>query len=180
MGSCGEGFWRRPRRRGRSIPVAGCDGRANAGRRQKIRRPKGFRGKGHLASLLLGHRPLAGMLPRRAMRPFPRKQDPTEFSSRLLGFCGTVSWHTARIPRLGPVPSDRSFQRRIFGPATEDAAATGRDDSRPENFARRVGLALIRRATAKPVGTARCAVRAARSVATWGVIRTSRVIRSAR
>src|SRR5712692_10360730 len=56
--SCGERFWRRPRRRGRSIPAAGCDGRANAGCRRKIRRPEGFRGKGRLASLLLGHRPL--------------------------------------------------------------------------------------------------------------------------
>src|SRR6266508_4908566 len=64
--SCGEGFWLQPRRRGRSIPAAGCDGRANAGRSQKTRRPERFRGKGRLASLLLGHSPTAGMLPRRA------------------------------------------------------------------------------------------------------------------
>ena len=56
--SCGEGFWLQPRRRGRSIPAAGCDGRANAGRGQKTRRPEGFRGEGWLASLLLGRRPL--------------------------------------------------------------------------------------------------------------------------
>src|SRR6266508_5420398 len=66
VGSCGEGFWLQPRRRGRSIPSAGCNGRANAGRSQKTRRPEGFRGKGWLASLLLGHSPTAGMLPRRA------------------------------------------------------------------------------------------------------------------
>ncbi len=65
-GSCDEGFWAGPRRRGRCIPAAGCNGRANTGPAQKNRRPKGFRGKGRLASLLLGHRPLAGMLPRRA------------------------------------------------------------------------------------------------------------------
>jgi internalin A len=65
VGSCGEGFWLRPRRRGRSIPAAGCDGRANADRSQKNRRPEGFRGKGRLASLLLGPSPTAGMLPRR-------------------------------------------------------------------------------------------------------------------
>ncbi len=56
VGSCGEGFWLWPRRRGRSIPAAGCNDRANAGQRQKTRRPEGFRGKGRLASLLLGHR----------------------------------------------------------------------------------------------------------------------------
>ena len=43
-GCCGEGFWLWPRRRGcfrtgTSIPAAGCDDRANAGRRQKTRRP---------------------------------------------------------------------------------------------------------------------------------------------
>src|SRR5688572_7715173 len=47
-------------------PAAGCDSRANAGHRQKIRRPEGFRGKGPLASLFLGHRALAAMLPRHA------------------------------------------------------------------------------------------------------------------
>jgi len=39
-GSCGERFWARPRRRGRSIPEAGYADRANAGHDQKIRRPK--------------------------------------------------------------------------------------------------------------------------------------------
>ena len=58
VGSCDEGFWLWPRRRGRSIPAAGCDGRANAGHRQTTRRPEGFRGKGPLASLLVGRRPL--------------------------------------------------------------------------------------------------------------------------
>ena len=43
---CGEGFWLRPRRRGRSIPIAGCDDRANADQSQKTRRPEGFRAKG--------------------------------------------------------------------------------------------------------------------------------------
>src|SRR6266542_5456997 len=38
--SCGEGFWLQPRRRGRSIPATGCDGRANAdtGKRPAARR----------------------------------------------------------------------------------------------------------------------------------------------
>jgi len=39
---CGEGFWTWPRRRGRSIPGAGCDDRANAGQNRKTRRPEGF------------------------------------------------------------------------------------------------------------------------------------------
>src|SRR5713101_6532592 len=73
-GCCGEGFWLWPRRRGRSIPAAGCDDRPNAGHGQKTRRPEGFRGKGRLASLLLGYGQLAGMLPPRAIRPFARKQ----------------------------------------------------------------------------------------------------------
>jgi YD repeat-containing protein len=57
-GSCGGGFRLGPRRRGRSIPAAGCDDLANAGHGQTTRRPKGFRGKGRLALLLLGQRPL--------------------------------------------------------------------------------------------------------------------------
>ena len=65
-GRCGEGFWPWPRRRGRGIPAAGCDGRANAGHGQKTRRPEGFRGKGRLASLLLSRRSTRDILPRRA------------------------------------------------------------------------------------------------------------------
>src|SRR5688500_7528873 len=42
VGSCGEGFWIWPRRRDRSIPAAGCDGRANAGQRQKNRARRVF------------------------------------------------------------------------------------------------------------------------------------------
>ena len=58
VGSCGEGFWSQPRRRGRRIPAAGCNGRANAGCGQKTRRPEGLGGKAPLAALLVGHRPL--------------------------------------------------------------------------------------------------------------------------
>jgi hypothetical protein len=58
--SCGEGFWLRPRRRGRSVLAAGCKGQANAGRSQKNRRPRGFRANSRLASLLLGYSPLRG------------------------------------------------------------------------------------------------------------------------
>ena len=60
-GCCGEGFWLWPRRRGRRIPAAGCNDRANAGQRQKTRRPEGFRAEGRLASLLLSRRPTRGM-----------------------------------------------------------------------------------------------------------------------
>jgi len=42
---CGEGFWLWPRRRGRSIPAAGGNDRANAGHGQKTRRPEGFQQK---------------------------------------------------------------------------------------------------------------------------------------
>jgi hypothetical protein len=84
-GSCGQGFWWWPRRRGGRSPAVGCNHRANAGHRQKTRRPEGFRGNGPLTSLLVGHRP-CGYAPssRLAIRPFPRKQDPSEFSDRLV------------------------------------------------------------------------------------------------
>ena len=74
-GRCGEGFWLQPRRRGPRIPAAGCKGRANAGCRQKPRRPKYFQGKGRLALLLARLQPAAGILPRsrRATQPFPWK-----------------------------------------------------------------------------------------------------------
>ena len=61
QGCCGEGFWLWPRRRGRRIPAAGCNDRANAGQRQKTHRPEGFRAEGRLASLLLSRRPTRGM-----------------------------------------------------------------------------------------------------------------------
>ena len=41
QGCCGEGFWLGPRRRGRRISAAGCNGRSNAGPGQKTRRPEG-------------------------------------------------------------------------------------------------------------------------------------------
>lgn len=44
--SCGEGFWRWPSGRGRRVSAEGCNGRANAGHRQKIRRLEGFRESG--------------------------------------------------------------------------------------------------------------------------------------
>src|SRR4029077_18347936 len=57
--------WPWPRRRGRRIPAAGGNGRANEGQGQKSRRPEGFRQWGRLASLLLGRR-WENILPRRA------------------------------------------------------------------------------------------------------------------
>ena len=65
-GCCGEEFWLWPRRRGRSIPAAGCKDRANAGHGQKARRPEGLRAKGRLASLLLSRRSTRDILFRRA------------------------------------------------------------------------------------------------------------------
>ncbi len=81
VGSGGEGFWLRPRRRGPRIPAAGCKGRANAGHGQKHRRPEGFRAKGRLASLLAQLQTAAGMRLRSglAIRPLARKQYPFEF-----------------------------------------------------------------------------------------------------
>src|SRR6266542_6493836 len=95
---CGEGFWLQPRRRGRSIPAAGCDGRANAGRRQKTRRPEGFRGKGRLASLLLGHSPTAGMLPRRASPSslFHENRTPRNFQTGSQELCILFSFRVFR------------------------------------------------------------------------------------
>jgi len=82
---CGEGFWLRPRRRGLSIPAAGCKGRANAGHSQKSRRPKGFHPKRRWPSLLLGYKPAAGLRPV-CVLPFSffrEKLDPSQFSNRL-------------------------------------------------------------------------------------------------
>ena len=45
---------------GAQRPAAGCDGRASAGRRQKIRRPKGFRGNRTPRSFQTGSSPIAG------------------------------------------------------------------------------------------------------------------------
>jgi len=70
---------------GGSIPLPTCrdDGRANAGRGQKTRRPEGFRAKDRLASLLLAHRPLAGMLARHASPSglFPENRIPRNFKT---------------------------------------------------------------------------------------------------
>ena len=76
-GFCGEGFWGWPRRRGRRIPAVGCNGRANAGHRQRTRRPEGSRGNGPLASLLVGHRPLrvCSLLTRSSRRSWNAKAD---------------------------------------------------------------------------------------------------------
>ena len=101
VGSCGEGFWLWPRRLGRSIPKAGCDGRANAGHGQKTRRPEGFRGKGPLASLLVGQRPLAGILPPRASPSslFRENRTPPNFRTRSHQ---TMNAGNAIPGRLGP------------------------------------------------------------------------------
>src|SRR5216683_5237456 len=82
-GCCGEGFWLWPRRRGRSIPAAGCKERVNAGHGQKTRRPEGFRGKGRLASLLLSRRSTRDILLRRASRSglFPENSAPRSFQT---------------------------------------------------------------------------------------------------
>src|SRR6266849_9545982 len=107
-GCCGEGFWLWPRRRGRSIPAAGCDDRTNAGHGQKTRRPEGFRGKGRLASpcsrrlseLLRGGR--AQRLLRRACHPaFSPKTAPLVVSKQALSGTGAArnsffAWHHRR------------------------------------------------------------------------------------
>jgi hypothetical protein len=82
-GCCGEGFWLWTRRRGRSIPAAGCNDRANAGHGQKTRRPEGFRAKGRLASLLLSRRSTKDILLRRASPSdlFPENSAPRGFQS---------------------------------------------------------------------------------------------------
>src|SRR5713101_6557422 len=107
-GCCGEGFWLWPRRRGRSIPAAGCKERVNAGHGQKTRRPEGFRGKGRLTSpcsrmlseLLRGGR--AQRLPRRACHPaFSPKTAPLVVSKPALSGIGAArnsffAWHHRR------------------------------------------------------------------------------------
>src|SRR6266849_4217976 len=88
-GCCGEGFWLWSRRRGRSIPAAGCDDRTNAGHGQKTRRPEGFRGKGRLASLLLSRRSTRDILLRRASPSglFPENSAPRSFQTGSKGRC---------------------------------------------------------------------------------------------
>ena len=72
-GCGGGGFWLWARRRDLSIPGAGCKGRAHATHGQKPRRPKGFRSKGRLASLLPGRRPMNGMGSSSPASWFPKK-----------------------------------------------------------------------------------------------------------
>ena len=83
-------------------PAAGCNDRANAGHREKTRRPEGFRAKGRGASLLRRSKTHQGYSPssRLARQPFPRKQDLAEFSDGLLdldgrrGLDASVEWKT--------------------------------------------------------------------------------------
>ena len=98
-GCCGEGFWLWPRRRGPSIPAAGCKERANAGHRQKTRRPEGFRGKGRLASLLLSRRSARDILLRRlpAGRQAPRHPAFSQKTAPLVVFKQALSKAVLRI-----------------------------------------------------------------------------------
>ncbi|MEN9601956.1 MAG: hypothetical protein RIS56_1562, partial [Verrucomicrobiota bacterium] len=85
-------------RRGR--PPAVCSARTNAVQAGKTRRPEGLGGKGPLAALLVGHRPLRVCFLLRALpiEPFPPKQNPSSFSDRLLGL-----WRLTDIPILQPL-----------------------------------------------------------------------------
>ena len=102
-GSCGEGFWFVPSRRGSvpdwpwSIPGAGCQDRANAGRRQKARRPAGFRGKGRLASLHLSRRSTRDILLRRALPSSlpPENRTPRNFQTG--SYCFTMAFQRCCI-----------------------------------------------------------------------------------
>ncbi len=107
-GRCGEGFWRRPRRRVPRIPAAGCKDRANAGHGQKTRRPEGFRGKGRLASLLLSRRSTRDILLRRASPSglFLENSAPRSFQTGSKGECG------AEIRRRKPDSRNSETQER--------------------------------------------------------------------
>src|SRR6266704_3710966 len=120
-GRCGEGFWPWPRRRVPRIPAAGCKERANAGNGQKTRRPEGFRAKGRLPSLLLGHRPLAGMLPRRASPSglLPENRPPANFkagsqgkSSLMFAYVRLCSLNGRKMLRAPPLVSDLASMGR--------------------------------------------------------------------
>ena len=119
-GCRGWGFWLWPRRRGRSIPAAGCNNRANAGQRQKARRPEGFWGKSRLASLLLvacGFS-AAGAEITLDFNQFAAGQTPTNFSSTLAGDGQPGDWKvisdalpspsTSLIPGVAPTPLEET------------------------------------------------------------------------
>jgi len=100
-GSCGEGFWLWPRRRGPSIPNAGCKDRANAGHGQKTRRPEGFRAKGRLASLLLSRRSREDILLRRASPSglWRENKTPRNFRTRSQQWLKEQKTYNAICPR---------------------------------------------------------------------------------
>ena len=86
-GACGEGFWLWARRRGPSIPAAGCTGRANKAHGQKTRRPKGFAEKpAWLRCSSVEDPPGIFSLVAPRHPGFSAKPDPFEFSDRLQKF----------------------------------------------------------------------------------------------
>ncbi|MBM3836386.1 MAG: PQQ-like beta-propeller repeat protein [Verrucomicrobia bacterium] len=96
-GSCGEGFWLWPRRRGPSIPNAGCKDRANAGHGQKTRRPEGFRAKGRLASLLLSRRSREDILLRCASPSGLWRENRTPRNFRTRSYVPTPLFYEGRV-----------------------------------------------------------------------------------
>src|SRR6266851_4433466 len=81
---------------------SGLQGASNEGWSEKTRRPEGFRAKSRLTSLLLGHRPMPGMLTRRASpsRSLPENRPLFEFSDSLLGGAGEIEGGRSNGPGL--------------------------------------------------------------------------------
>ena len=103
-------------RRGR--PPAVCSARTNAVQAGKTRRPEGLGGKGPLAALLVGHRPLRVcflLAPCQSNPSLPNRPPP--FSDRLLGV-----WRTdldGSLGALGALRENSRFGRETgygFGP----------------------------------------------------------------
>ena len=86
-GTCGEGFWWWPRRRGRSIPRVGCEGRANAGHRPEEPPPGGFSGKRPGDGVARRSQTTPGLLPPRALSPgrFPENRSLPSFRTGSMG-----------------------------------------------------------------------------------------------
>src|SRR5258706_5231686 len=129
-GRCGEGFWPWPRRRVPSIPAAGCKERANAGHGQKTRRPEGFRAKGRLASLLLGHRPLRVCSLVAPRHPYfcPKTGSPANFKIgsnvvRLMGHHGGTFIMVRRFGRAGILNREKSGFLAVEGVGFQDPSS---------------------------------------------------------
>jgi len=87
----------------------GCNDRANAAHSQKTRRPEGFRANSRLASLLLGRRPMKGILPRRASPSSSLHENSTVRNFQTGSKTITKQCHNERRLDTGKVPAFKAI-----------------------------------------------------------------------